>query len=144
MAAVDKVEQKNLIAFRDTWIVPNNAYLVLVGKFPARAEMLRLITGGKLSPEEAVRAYHGVLQGKGIKPHRSLDDDLKLTDSSMSYDGSTARRATSLPGARTADRQAPIVKADWPKRDDGSPDFDSMSAAQRLAYDRSRLERKFR
>ena len=44
MTAVDKVDQKILIAFRDTWIVPNNAYLILVGKFPARAEMLRLIT----------------------------------------------------------------------------------------------------
>jgi hypothetical protein len=41
-----------------------------------------------------VRAYHGVLQGKGIKPHRPLDDDLKLTDQSMSYDGSATRRAT--------------------------------------------------
>src|SRR5437667_8567768 len=57
-------------------------------------EMLRLITDRKLSPEEAVRAYHGVLQGKGIKPHRSLAEDLKLTDQAMSYDGSTARRAT--------------------------------------------------
>src|SRR5438093_7908972 len=50
-------------------------------------EMLRLITDGKVNPEEAVRAYHGVLQGKGIPPHRSLDEDLKLTDQSMSYNG---------------------------------------------------------
>ena len=57
-------------------------------------EMLRLITDGKLSPDEAVRAYHGVLQGKSIKPHRSLDDDLKLTDQTMSYDGSAKKRAT--------------------------------------------------
>ena len=41
-------------------------------------EMLRLITDGQVSPEEAVRAYHGVLQVKGLKPHRSLADDLKL------------------------------------------------------------------
>jgi hypothetical protein len=40
-----------------------------------------------VGPEEAVRAYHGVLQGKGIKPHRPLDEDLKLTDQAMSYDG---------------------------------------------------------
>jgi hypothetical protein len=33
-------------------------------------EMLRLITDGKVTPEEAVRAYHGVLQAKGIRPHR--------------------------------------------------------------------------
>src|SRR3989475_8021121 len=60
----------------------------------AFVEMLRLITDGRLSPEEAVRAYHGVLQGKGIQPHRSLEDDLKLTDQAMSYDGSAARRST--------------------------------------------------
>src|SRR5689334_12967121 len=57
-------------------------------------EMLRLITDGKLSPEEAVRAYHGVLQGKGIKPHRSLEEDLKLTEQSMSYEGNSTRRTT--------------------------------------------------
>ena len=57
-------------------------------------EMLRLITDGKLSPEEAVRAYHGVLQGKGIKPHRALEKDLELTDQAMSYDGSATKRAT--------------------------------------------------
>src|SRR5271157_2226456 len=57
-------------------------------------EMLRLITGGKISPEEAVRAYHGVLQAKGVQPHRSLEADLKITDQVMSYDGRAARRAT--------------------------------------------------
>src|ERR1041385_5769319 len=57
-------------------------------------EMLRLITDGKVNPEEAVRAYHGVLQAKGIRPHRPLEDDLKLTDQSMSYEGSTDQRST--------------------------------------------------
>src|SRR5215510_7551053 len=57
-------------------------------------EMLRLITDGRIGPAEAVRAYHGVLQGRGITPHRSLEEDLQLTDQSMSYDGSAARRST--------------------------------------------------
>src|SRR6266545_7529953 len=57
-------------------------------------EMLRFITDGKVSPEEAVRAYHGVLQGKDIKPHRSLEEDSQLTDQAMSYDGSGRQRAT--------------------------------------------------
>src|ERR1044071_6387917 len=57
-------------------------------------EMLRMITDGKLSPEEAVRAYHGVLEAKGIKPHRELSKDLELTDQSMSYDGSAKQKAT--------------------------------------------------
>ena len=57
-------------------------------------EMLRLITDGKVGPEEAVRAYHGVLQAKGIQPNRPLEKDLECTDQAMSYDGSAARRAT--------------------------------------------------
>ena len=105
-------------------------------------EMLRLITDGKLNPEEAVRAYHGVLQGKGIKPHRSLDEDLKLTDQSMSYDGSTSRRSVSTVPAGMPGRQA-AAPPDWPKRSDGTPDFAGMSSAQRLAYDAWRLGRRF-
>lgn len=116
-------------------------------------EMLRLITDGKISPEEAVRAYHGVLQGKGIKPHRSLEEDLKLTDQAMSYDGSANRRATSTPAARTTTSPSPTASrasnsgeqaatiAEWPKRSDGSPDFANMNSAQRVAYDRWRMRR---
>src|SRR5438034_3595634 len=59
-------------------------------------EMLRLINEAKISPEEAVRAYQGVLQGKRIQPHRSLEDDLKLTDQAMSYEGSSARSRSTV------------------------------------------------
>jgi len=117
-------------------------------------EMLRLITDGRISPEEAVRAYHGVLQGKGIKPHRALDEDLNLTDQAMSYDGSAARRAPvevknnpMTVGRQTvADEEgvaSETLKSGWPKRADGSPDFAGMTAAQRLACDQARLQRKF-
>ena len=114
-------------------------------------EMLRLITDGKLSPEEAVRAYHGVLQGKNIPPHRSLEEDLKLTDQSMSYDGSAARRATveirnnpaaPLAGrARTETANSASPTFEWPKLPDGRPDFEKMTAAQRNAYHSARLNR---
>src|SRR2546425_5070370 len=57
-------------------------------------EMLRLITDGKVTPEEAVHAYHGVLQAKRIQPHRSLEDHLKLTDQAMSYDGAAHGRSS--------------------------------------------------
>src|SRR5580704_874897 len=57
-------------------------------------EMLRLITDGKISPEEAVRAYHGVLQARKITPKLPLEKDLELTDQAMSYDGAAAKRAT--------------------------------------------------
>jgi hypothetical protein len=98
-------------------------------------EMLRLIVEGRIFPEEAVRAYHGVLQGKGIKPHRSLEEDLKLTDQVMAYD-----RAGS--GRRSGDLRlltSSPTRQDWPKQTNGSPDFTSMNSQQRLAYDRARL-----
>src|SRR5947208_5019868 len=50
----------------------------------AFVEMLRLITDGRVSPEEAVRAYHGVLQGKNIQARLPLEKDLELTDQTMS------------------------------------------------------------
>ena len=109
-------------------------------------EMLRLITDGKISPEEAVRAYHGVLQSKGIKPTRALEEDLKTTDQAMSYDGSATRRATAEirnnPLAKTSSETPgqQTVVTDWPKRADGRPDFDRMNSAQRLAYDMARLK----
>ena len=112
-------------------------------------EMLRLITDGKIAPEEAVRAYHGVLQGKGIKPHRSLEEDLKTTDQAMSYDGSATRRATAeirnnpLGKTNTGSANSPTkinsTIKDWPRLANGLPDFENMNSAQRLAYDSFRL-----
>ncbi len=112
-------------------------------------EMLRLITEGKVSPDEAVRAYHGVLQGKGIQPQRELEKDLALTDQAMSYDGSAARRATvevrNNPLARPAAESKPAGASKngsdtWPKLADGRPDFATMSSIERQAYDTWRLQ----
>jgi len=128
-------------------------------------EMLRLITDGKLAPEEAVRAYHGILQARGIKPHRPLADDLQLTDQAMSYDGSAARRATgdvrnnplatppavaatASPTPAAVPTKAPgsvpePAAENWPRRADGAPDFDKMTSGQRSAYDRDRLAKRY-
>ena len=53
----------------------------------AFVHFLRLIVEGHIGPEDAVRAYHAVLAKLGLKPKRGLDDDLVLTDQSMSYSG---------------------------------------------------------
>ena len=67
----------------------------------AFVEFLRLIVNRVISPEEAVRAYHGVLGKLGIKPLRKLDDDLTLQTAVMSYGGgSSARRAGRDAGRR--------------------------------------------
>jgi len=113
-------------------------------------EMLRLITEQKISPEEAVRAYHGVLQAKSITPKVPLERDLELTDQSMSYEGSGSRRTTveirSNPlqtNPPSASVTANSISGDWPKLATGAPDFSRMNPIQRLAYDQARLSRKF-
>jgi hypothetical protein len=115
-------------------------------------EMLRLVTDGKVTPEEAVRAYHGVLQGKGLKPHRALEDDLKLTDQAMSYDATAPNRSTVTirnnptfgADSQIANRKSQLANSEgWPKLPDGKPDFAQMTSAQRRAYDQDRLTRLF-
>ena len=56
----------------------------------AFVEFLRLITDRLISPEEAVRAYHGVLQKLNVRPQRKLDDDLTLQTAVMSYGGGSS------------------------------------------------------
>jgi hypothetical protein len=118
-------------------------------------EMLRLITDGKVTPEEAVRAYHGVLQAANIKPRLPLEKDLELTNQAMSYDATARAKSTvtirgnPLPGSLSASTTAggaiPSVEPDQtcPLTTDGSPDFNKMSSAQRRAYDARRLAQKF-
>ncbi len=48
-------------------------------------EMLKRIVDGEVTPEEAVKAYHGVLQHLKIKPFRNLNRDLTLTKAKLSY-----------------------------------------------------------
>ena len=48
-------------------------------------EMLRAITDGNITPQEAVRAYHGKLQESAITPAHSLEEDQKLTETTLSY-----------------------------------------------------------
>ncbi len=122
-------------------------------------EFLCRIVDGQIGPEEAVRAYHGVLEGLDIKPYRSLEDDMQLQTPVMSYAASTAistpprrqtvpgRQAIRLAGgdgshARSASstRSPGDGQPSYPRCSDGSPDFAKMTPAQRLAYHRSRLQ----
>ncbi len=60
----------------------------------AFVHFLRLIVEGQVGPVDAVKAYHSVLGRLGLRPHRTLEDDLKLTDQSMSYAGTPTAIAT--------------------------------------------------
>ena len=48
-------------------------------------EMLRRIVNGEITPEEAVKAYHGCLQALKIRPQRHLSADMNLTAAVMRY-----------------------------------------------------------
>jgi hypothetical protein len=62
----------------------------------AFVHFLRLIVEGQIGPVDAVKAYHAVLGRLGLRPHRSLDDDLRVTEQSMSYAG-TPRSSVVVP-----------------------------------------------
>jgi hypothetical protein len=117
-------------------------------------QFLRWIADGEIGPEEAVRAYHGVLQGLGIRPHRPLADDLQLSSGTAgSYGGGSqvrVPRRVPAPGANgrasraaatgaNGNGQAPASDGRWPRTPEGLPDFARMTAEQRLTYHRERL-----
>jgi hypothetical protein len=54
---------------------------------PAFVRFLRAVADGDMQPQEAVRAYHGELSARGIRAHRSLDDDLARTSTVAAYSG---------------------------------------------------------
>jgi hypothetical protein len=53
----------------------------------AFVRFLRWIADGEISAEDAVKAYHGVLRQLGIKPSRTLEEDMTLQTNVMSYSG---------------------------------------------------------
>jgi hypothetical protein len=133
----------------------------------AFVEFLRRIVDGEITPEEAVRAYHAVLERLAIKPHRSLADDMQLQSGVMSYGGSTS---VSVPGGvNRAAKVAQPKKASPPTAHDcgcggssaetchcdgaehaapsanghAAPDFTSMTRAEKLAYNKAQRDRIF-
>lgn len=105
-------------------------------------EFLRLIADGVIEPEEAVRAYHAVLQKLGVPPHRPLEQDLTLQTNVMSYGGSGI--TISVPAAATAvtspaKTAEPVKSTPAPVTD--KPDFARMTPEQRLQYHRERLRK---
>jgi hypothetical protein len=117
---------------------------------------LRLIADGEITAEEAVRAYHGVLQHLGIKPYRSLSEDMQLQTNVMSYGGNGVVMSVppSAPESRTRKEQTacackstthascacPDKKANNAQTN-GTVDFTKMTAAQKIAYHKARWDR---
>ncbi|MDB5388779.1 MAG: hypothetical protein JWM11_4425 [Planctomycetaceae bacterium] len=124
-------------------------------------EFLRLIVDGVVEPEEAVRAYHSVLEKLGTPPRLSLEDDLQLRTNVMSYGGSGT--TISIPPVAAekapAEKAPPVKPAADPvpppavptpvaappekKTPEDRPNFAKMTSDERLAYHRQRLNRMF-
>jgi hypothetical protein len=111
---------------------------------------LRLIADGEVGPEEAVQAYHGVLQALGIRPHRSLEEDMVLQTGVMNYagTGTTVVMPTTTNGRVTPTKQpAKDCGCDCGgtcndnSKSDNEPDFAKMTSAQKIAYHKARWDR---
>lgn len=105
-------------------------------------EFLRHIADGLIEPEEAVKAYHSVLQKLGVAPNRPLDQDLVLQTNVMSYGQSS--KTISIPGVSPTLPKAASVKEEPDPADRNSvekPDFAKMTSQQRLQYHMDRLKR---
>jgi hypothetical protein len=106
---------------------------------------LRLIADGEISAEEAVRAYHGVLQALGIKPQRSLEQDMVLQTNVMSYDGSG--KVVNVPAANakvagcTCGCKSGATEKSATRSTNDEVDFRTMTPAEKVAYHRARWDR---
>ena len=121
---------------------------------------LRAIADGQMWPLEAVKAYHGDLQKLGIKPKRSLEDDLKTSVTSLSYNGSSSVSMTGTGGVSTqpeekkdalASAQAKkFFQRNYFKDEDEKPekksfrerpDFSKMTQQEKLQWNLERIRR---
>lgn len=115
---------------------------------------LYLLAQGEISAEDAVKAYHAVLKELGIRPHRSLEDDLQLRTNVMSYAGSSTS-FPSLPASVTTSTSGPSQASETDCGCGGTshtscacdeasqPGFAKMSAKEKLAYHQAERDRVF-
>lgn len=103
-------------------------------------EFLRMITDGVISPEEAVKAYHGVLQKMNIRPHRPLEEDLTLQTQVMSY-GGKAQAMVSTPLSSSS--SAKPTHQPSTSSASSEPDWDRMTPEQKIEYNQRERDRIF-
>ncbi|MCI0459665.1 MAG: hypothetical protein L0Z62_22165 [Gemmataceae bacterium] len=99
---------------------------------------LRWIADGEISAEEAVRAYHAVLQQLGVRPHRTLEEDLTLQTNVMSYGGNGSTISLPQPAKMQTGGVNPPARL---STNNGAPDFRKMTSAEKIAYHRARWDR---
>jgi hypothetical protein len=96
---------------------------------------LRAVADDELAPDEAVRAYHGDLAKLGIRPQRSLEEDLQRTDTAASYSGSSKPAAKKPAAGASRPLAAPAPAAN------GEPDFSRMTPAEKARWNLERWKK---
>jgi hypothetical protein len=117
----------------------------------AFVEFLRLIGDEKITPEEAVAGYHGVLEKLKIKPYRPLAEDMQLTKQAMGYIQSPGTRVSvavpaadqSVPATNGVQSSSFAVTADFPRKPNGEWDFARFTPDQRLRFNEEERDRVF-
>jgi len=94
---------------------------------------LRAVADDQIEPGEAVRAYHGSLQKLGIPATRTLDEDLQVTTTHLSYGGGSATVTSS---------RKPLAPAKESTQGfDKEPDFSKMTPAEKVQWNLERWRR---
>lgn len=96
---------------------------------------LRLVADSQIEPVEAVKAYHGDLQKLGIRPTRSLEDDLGRMEQSDSYN--TKSGAAVKKPAFSGRSAAMSGKNSF----QSPPDFSKMTPEEKLQWNLDRIRR---
>ncbi|MGD0899417.1 MAG: hypothetical protein ABR915_16390 [Thermoguttaceae bacterium] len=129
-----------LDAFHQLWEAKKyGARVALYGRMinnsehqPTFIEHLRAVADDQLGPVEAVRSYHAALARLGLRPYRSLEDDLRMSDRATAYGGSSPARPSG--GAKPGTERSLVAAA-------GEPDFSKMSLSEKIAWNRQRWNR---
>jgi hypothetical protein len=105
-------------------------------------QYLRAVADDQMLPEEAVKAYHGALGKLGIRPQRSLADDLQKTETVSAYSGTSSpvrksRQAATVSAAQKHAGGTPALR----KPDAGAPDFEKMTPAEKVQWNLERWKR---
>jgi hypothetical protein len=100
---------------------------------------LRAVADDEIAPDEAVRAYHGDLAKLGIRPRRSLEEDLQRTHTATSYSGSS-QPAAKRPNPAAAVSTKPSTRASTAATN-GEPDFSRMTPAEKARWNLDRWKK---
>lgn len=95
---------------------------------------LRWLADGDIDdPAEAVRSYHGALEKVGVRPYRSLSDDLTPTLRGSAYGAGGGKTAVVVNPSKPS---APV-----PARGEAQPDFAKMTAAEKVQWNLKKWNR---